>query len=202
MKRKAERVIVIGGQCRRTGKTALVEDVIRAFPEWDWLAVKITQHHAEMSDPKGHSFQAESDRSGNSDTSRFLQAGATRSFLLQVRPGRLSDALVELCALVSGAGSVIIESNSILDYLLPVLTIFVLDPKRADFKTSARRNFTAADVFVLRSPIQGRQWAGIGGTAIASKPCLLQPIGGPLPILIRRSLQLALTTESLLWRRR
>ncbi|MGH9709022.1 MAG: hypothetical protein ACRD37_00540, partial [Candidatus Acidiferrales bacterium] len=48
------RIIVIGGQCRGVGKTALAMDVIRAFPECDWLAVKITQHHMENSDSAGY----------------------------------------------------------------------------------------------------------------------------------------------------
>ncbi len=38
------RVIVVGGHTRSIGKTELVCDVIRAFPEENWIAGKITQY--------------------------------------------------------------------------------------------------------------------------------------------------------------
>ncbi len=38
------RVIVVGGHTRSIGKTQLVCDVIRAFPEENWIAGKITQY--------------------------------------------------------------------------------------------------------------------------------------------------------------
>ena len=38
------RLLVVGGHTRNIGKTALVVDLIRAFPEAAWTAVKITQY--------------------------------------------------------------------------------------------------------------------------------------------------------------
>ena len=38
------RTLVVGGHTRNIGKSALVVDIIRAFPEAAWSAVKITQH--------------------------------------------------------------------------------------------------------------------------------------------------------------
>ena len=38
------RLIVVGGQCRKVGKTALIVDIIQATPELRWTAVKITPH--------------------------------------------------------------------------------------------------------------------------------------------------------------
>src|SRR5579864_4038392 len=78
MFREWPRTIVIGGQCRNVGKTALAVDVIRAFPECCWLAIKISPHHALSDDSAGYRFRAETERSGHSDSSRFLSAGATR----------------------------------------------------------------------------------------------------------------------------
>ena len=38
------RVIVIGGHTRNIGKSQLVVEVLRAFPEKRWLAAKLTQY--------------------------------------------------------------------------------------------------------------------------------------------------------------
>jgi hypothetical protein len=192
MFRKWPRIIVIGGQCRNVGKTALVVDVIRAFPECGWLAIKITPHHALSDDSAGYRFRAETDRSGHSDSSRFLAAGAARSFLLEARRAHLEEAMAELRTLMNGAENVIIESNAVLDYVSANLAILVLDPRRRDFKASARRLLEIADGFVLRAPLFAPNWPGADTGIIRAKPCFPQPIGRPLPMRLRGRVQRAL----------
>ncbi|MGH9729030.1 MAG: hypothetical protein ACRD4V_10625 [Candidatus Acidiferrales bacterium] len=180
--RQWPRIIVIGGQCRNVGKTALAVDMIGAFPECEWLAVKITQHHAAEGDSGGYVFQAETERSGHSDTARFLAAGAARSFLLRVSPPYFKEAMTELRALINGAENVIIESNPVLDYVPAVLAILVLDARRRDFKPSARRLLGIANVFVLRAPLCAANWRDVDTEMLRAKACFLQPIGGAMPI--------------------
>ncbi|MHB8541325.1 MAG: hypothetical protein ACYDCD_10345 [Candidatus Acidiferrales bacterium] len=170
----------------------MIVDVIRAFPNCDWLALKITQHHTDERGSSPYVFWAEADGTRDSDTSRFIAAGAARAFLLRVRPGHFRDAVPELGALAGAAENVIIESNTVLEYLIPTLTIFVLDPRRADFKISARRLLPLADAFVVRAAFQGRRWPGVDAEVITSKPHFLQPIGWPLPVSVCRVLRLAL----------
>ena len=192
MFRQSPRIIVIGGQCRGVGKTALVADLIRMFAECDWLAVKITQHHAEKDDSAGYRFLAEAERAGNSDTSRYLAAGAARSFLLQVNHAHFGEAMTELMSLMQGAENVIIESNAVLEFIPATLAIFVLDPRRGDFKASARRLLGAADAFVLRWPLFVENWRGVDVGMMRTKPCFLQPVKGPMPISLRRLVHRAL----------
>ena len=192
MFRKWPRIIVIGGQCRNVGKTALVVDVIRAFPEHDWLAVKITRHHALDDNSAGYRFRAETDRSGHSDSSRFLAAGAARSFLLEARRAHLGEAMAELRTLMSGAENVIIESTVVLDYVSASLAILVLDPRRTDFKASARRLLGIADGFVLRAPLLARSWPGVDTRIIRARACFPQPLRGPVPARLRGRVQRAL----------
>lgn len=192
MFRQWPRIIVIGGQCRNVGKTALAVDVIRAFPECDWMAIKITQHHALKDDPAGYRFRAETDRCGHSDSSRFLAAGAERSFLLEARRARLEEAMAELRILMNGTENVIIESNVVLDYVSADLAILVLDPRRPDFKASARRLLGIADGFVLRTPLFAPNWPGVDTRIIRAKACFPQPIGGPVPMRLRGRVQRAL----------
>ena len=192
MFRESPRIIVIGGQCRNVGKTALAVDVIRAFPECDWLAVKITQHHLLNDNSVGHRFRAENDRSGHSDSSRFLAAGAARSFFLEATRAHFGEAMSELQALMNGTENVIIESNVVLDYVPADLAILVLDPRRPEFKDSARRLLGLADGFVLRAPLFAADWPGVDMRMIRVKACFLQPIGRPVAIRLRRRVERAL----------
>lgn len=192
MFRQWPRIIVIGGQCRNVGKTALAVNVIRAFPECDWLAIKITRHHTLNDDSAGCRFRAETDRSGHSDSSRLLAAGAARSFLLEASRPYFGEAMSELQTLMNGAENVIIESNVVLDYVPADLAILVLDPRRPDFKGSGRRLLGIADGFVLRAPLFAPNWPGVDTRIIRAKACVLQPIGGPVPIQLRRRVKRAL----------
>ena len=100
--------------------------------------------------------------------------------------------MAELQTLVNGAENVIIESNAVLDYVPADLAILVLDPRRPDFKASARRLLGIADGFVLRAPLFARSWPGVDTRIIRAKACFLQPIGRPVPIRLRGRVQGAL----------
>ncbi len=163
-------MLVVGGHTRNIGKTALVVDLLRAFPNAGWTAVKITQYghgicsrDGEACDcaPAEHTFalDEERDAAGKSDTSRFLAAGAAHSLWLRAKQGRLAEAL----PLLRGAlddhagprGNVIIESNSLLQFVRPQLYLVVLDPSQRDFKDSARLHLDRADALVIREGERG-----------------------------------------------
>jgi hypothetical protein len=189
-------LIVVGGQCRKVGKTALVVDLIRALPGARWTAVKITPYteagcpvHGSTCKcvPKRHTFaiREEKDLSGESDTSRFLVAGAERAFWVQTKEGRVADALEPLAARLSKAENVIVESDAIIKFWKPHLYLMVLDPRRDDFKVSARAGLRAADAFVWRSPVlrgKGKEKRTAAGDKRAT---FFQPLGGPLPGKLR-----------------
>src|SRR5512147_2046970 len=82
-------LVVVGGHSRGVGKTSVVAGLIAALPEHEWLAAKITQHGHDICSGNGEpcdcvtadhasAITEERDRSGESDTSRFLIAGAKR----------------------------------------------------------------------------------------------------------------------------
>ena len=81
----SSRILVVGGHTRNIGKTALIVDLIRAFPEAAWTAGKITQFgHGVCSRggggcdcaPDEHTVALdwESDPSTGTDSARFLAA--------------------------------------------------------------------------------------------------------------------------------
>jgi hypothetical protein len=211
------RVIVVGGHTRSIGKTQLVCDVISAFPRAHWVAGKITQYghgvcaqNGENCDcaPDEHvgAMNWETSSDSGTDSSRFLAAGARRSFWLRTKQGFLAEGLPLLRAAllqVSRAGApdlppLIVESNSLLQFLKPSLYFAVVDPAKEDFKDSARAALRRADALVLRGSadslaIAGPSWLKLPARLLKEKPSVTQREGEPLPeplrVLVQRVLE-------------
>ncbi len=173
--------VIIGGHSRSVGKTSVVAGLIAALPEFEWTAVKITQYGHGICSANGeacdcatgdHSWaiSEERDRSGESDTSRFLVAGAKRVFWVRTEQGRLAEAMPALHKRVEDARNVIIESNSVLKFLRPDLYLTVLDPATADFKNSAREFLDRADAVILHESTSGSAWQSVSLKPVSGAP--------------------------------
>lgn len=173
-------VVVIGGHSRNVGKTSVVAGLISALREFDWTAVKITQYGHGICSTNGeacdcatdeHSWaiSEERDRSGESDTSRFLTAGAAKSLWVRTEQGRLAEAMPELRKRLQNAGNVIMESNSVMKFLRPDLYLTVLDPATADFKNSAREFLDRADAVILHES-SDTAWQAVSLKPVTGRP--------------------------------
>jgi hypothetical protein len=156
-------LVVAGGHSRNIGKTSVVCGIIRALPEFEWTAVKITQYGhgvcshegepCECADPRHPvALSEEQGKSLTSDSGRFEAAGARRSFWLRTPAGQLGEAMPRLRRIIADAPNVIIESNSVLQFLHPDFCLMVLDGAVTDFKASSRRFLDRADALVTTSP--------------------------------------------------
>jgi len=174
-------LIVIGGHSRSVGKTSVVAGLISALPEFDWTAVKITQYGHGICSANGaacdcatsdHSWaiSEEQDRSGESDTSRFLLAGAKRVLWVRTEQGRLAEAMPELRRRIAAAGNVILESNSVLKFLRPDLYVTILDPATADFKNSAREFLDRAGAVILHDGDGSAAWQAVSLKPVVDRP--------------------------------
>lgn len=174
-------LVVIGGHTRSVGKTSVVAGLISALPELEWTAVKITQYGHGICSANGeacdcttddHSWAIteERDRTGTSDTSRFLVAGAVRVFWARTEQGRLAEAMPALRGHLEKARNVIIESNSVLKFLRPDLYLTVLDPGKEDFKTSAREFLDRADAVILHGTDGDAAWQAVSLKPVADRP--------------------------------
>jgi len=170
-------IVVIGGHTRSVGKTSVVAGLIAALRDFRWTALKITQYGHGVCSANGqpcdcatgdHSWAVteEKDRSGESDTSRFLAAGAEHSWWVRTQQGRLAEAMPRVRAILAAAENTIIESNSILRFLKPDLYLTVLDPATEDFKSSAQQFLDRADAVLLHKHDSGVS----GGNAFPSVP--------------------------------
>ena len=175
-------IVVVGGHSRNVGKTSVVAGLISALPEFHWTALKITQYgHGICSADgapcdcatadHGWAILEETDRSGESDTSRFLVAGAQRALWVRTQQGRLAEAMPTLRSKIAGAQNVIIESNSVVRFLRPDLYLIVLDPQQEDFKSSAREFMDHADAVILHKMLaESPKWQGVSLMPVAQKP--------------------------------
>ena len=173
-------LVVVGGHSRSVGKTSVVAGLISALPELEWTAVKITQYGHGICSANGeacdcstadHSWaiSEELDRTGESDTSRFLVAGAAQALWVRTEQGRLSEAMPALRQRMEGARNVIVESNSVLKFLRPDLYLTVLDPTTADFKNSAREFLDRAHAVILHQGPGGSAWQSVSLKPVAAR---------------------------------
>ena len=154
-------LVVIGGHSRNIGKTSLACGIIAATEDQNWTAVKITLFgHGICSadgkpcscavDDPDHPFviNEEHDVNGDHDTGRMLAAGARRVLWVRAPQGSLADAIPGLRERLGDDQRVLIESNSILDYMRPDVYLPLLDYSQPDFKASTARLLARADALV------------------------------------------------------
>ena len=155
------------------------------------------------------------------DSARFLAAGAKRSFWLRTKQGYLAEGLPLLRRALSEVASgewpafaeatagrrvtseegkstaVILESNSLMQFVKPSLYFAVIDPLREDFKESAQIALDRAHALVLRGEVGGDGppaplWMKLPSKLLQEKPSVLQregqPLPGPLEVLVHRML--------------
>jgi hypothetical protein len=173
-------LVVIGGHSRSVGKTSVVAGLISALREYEWTAAKITQYGHGVCSANGeacdcatgdHSWAIteERNRGGDSDTSRFLAAGAAKVFWVRTEQGRLAEAMPALRRRLEDARNIIFESNSILKFVHPDLYLTVLDPSTVDFKTSAREFLDRADAVILHE-VESIKWESVSLKPVANRP--------------------------------
>ncbi|HSS96130.1 MAG TPA: hypothetical protein VLK33_03835 [Terriglobales bacterium] len=180
-------LVVVGGHSRNVGKTSVVAGLISALPEFKWTAMKITQYGHNVCSSDGEpchcatadhtwTISEEKDRTGSTDTSRFLVAGADRVWWVRSQQGHLAEALPNLKKILASSGNAILESNSIVKFVRPDIYLTVLDPETADFKQSAQEFLDRADAIIMHKS-KGSNWERVSLKPIAERPVF--PIDPP-----------------------
>lgn len=148
------------------------------------------------------------------DSSRFLAAGARRAFWLRTKQGYLAEGLPLLRRALREVvkededaeglkpedaparmsrlkpqhvrRAVIVESNSLMQFLKPSLYFAVIDPRKEDFKGSAQLAMDRAQVLVVRGSVEAEEppaqlWMRLPAQLMREKPSVLQREGEKLP---------------------
>ncbi len=159
-------LLVVGGQGRGAGKTAVIAALIRATPEAAWTAVKLSGHAHGAAPEAGRLVSAQA-AADETDAGRYLRAGARRAYLAAAGPEQIRQVVAALRALPDWGGDWIIESNRVLEWLEPDLYLAVFNEALTEVKPSCLRFLPRADGLVL-----------VGGAAAAAWRDLL-PAGVP-----------------------
>ena len=213
-------VIIVGGHTRSIGKTQLVCDLIAASPEENWIAGKITQYGHGVCAQNGENCDCAPEehvcaiswekRPSETDSGRFLAAGARRSFWLRTKQGFLAEGMPLLRKELNDLhdsdqrrpARIILESNTLLQFLKPSLYLMVLDASKGDFKDSARLQLDRASAFVLRQPLLAGNKAdrpGLPLQLMRGKPQFVQREGEAVPpALLNQVLGIIRDTEGVL----
>ena len=142
-------IIVIGGTAKGVGKTTLVCGLIAALDELRWTAVKITNEpHQGL--PAIHE---EKIAGTQSDTARYLAAGAERAFLLTASKERDAPKILdEFWPLVPRGANLIFESNRVAGLVSADVCLLVQgDLQTSEYKPSAYQFARHADALVAQS---------------------------------------------------
>lgn len=135
--------IIVGGSGRSVGKTTLVCAIIAALPEIRWTAVKISGHIHDHPEPVWEEYAAGEE----SDTSRYLAAGAQRALLVTALDGVIP--IRALRAALASDEHIVFESNRILDHFKPDLCLAMLGEPGVPKKPSFQQVVERADAFVV-----------------------------------------------------
>jgi molybdopterin-guanine dinucleotide biosynthesis protein len=176
-------IVVVGGHSRNIGKTSVVAGLISRLKDLNWTAFKITQYGHGFCTADGApcdcqtddhtlAISAERDPNTGTDSARFLAAGAARSLWVRTRQGMLAEAMPRIRKELANAENVIVESNSLIQFLRPDLYLTVLDFGTADFKDSARTYLDRADAVLLRgSGVElAPRWSSVSLKLLEGKP--------------------------------
>ncbi|HUS04970.1 MAG TPA: hypothetical protein VMZ52_01650 [Bryobacteraceae bacterium] len=123
-------IVVVGGQSRNIGKTSAVCEIIRATPDREWIASKISSH-GHGADLRSPVVFQETAAGPGTDSGRFLEAGASQALWIRCAGGQLPEALARI-----PAGNWILESNMAVSVVAPDVIVFLTDSSIADCKPS------------------------------------------------------------------
>ena len=200
-------ILVIGGHSRNIGKTSVVTGIVSALSENPWTAIKITQfghgvcsadgETCDCSTDPDHPFALTRETSSTSgtDTARYLAAGARESLWLRTRQGELGFAIPALRRVIERSPFLILESNSVMQFLRPDFYFVVVDPATADFKPSSRLYLDRASAFLLPAStpsLECSSWPAVAPRLLSGRPLFrlsagFQPDTGLLGFIRSRS---------------
>lgn len=178
-------LMVVGGHSRNIGKTSVVCEIIRSLVDRQWTAIKVTQYGhgvcshegepCECADPMHPvALSRETGADPQSDSGRFLTAGAIESYWARTAAGNLGEAMPRIGKILKSGGNVIVESNSILQFAKPDLCVMVVDGAVMDFKDSSLRFLDRASAIVATSDARFA-WPNVSAALLARKRVIHAP---------------------------
>ena len=147
-------IVVIGGSTKDIGKTALVCAVIAALNDFGWTAVKITAHRYAREDSLSRQLseiidpiiREETAAGADTDTARYLAAGARRALLITRNGAQVP--IDEIRTALGQDRNIIFESNRVMDVLEPDVCLALTGGEGSETKPSFAKLLHKADALV------------------------------------------------------
>lgn len=141
-----KKIISICGAHSGCGKTFIAEVLLRRL-QGSWAAIKYTRTAFYTTVKESTA----SDDIEGKDTWRMKQAGAEPVLWVQAPGDQLVEPLEIAMSMLSEAEGVIIEGNSVIEFLNPDIVIFVFGDDDKRVKESALKILPRADIIIKRS---------------------------------------------------
>jgi hypothetical protein len=134
-------LLIIAGTGNKSGKTSMACRIIEQFRHLGIVSVKITPHFHEttpglvlIAGKKGYSVYEETNRGTLKDTSRMLNAGASRVYFAKVKDNSLDKAFEEIMRQIPEGTPVICESPALRHYTEPGVFVIMTSPLKDNQK--------------------------------------------------------------------
>jgi len=125
-------LLLVSGSGRNVGKTTFICDVIASNRLKKMAAIKITPHFHDPSkslvpivENDNFRIYEETDYASGKDTSRYLRAGAERSFFIQTSDAFLKESFQLTSVLLDPDLPFIVESARLRHIVVPELFVFI-----------------------------------------------------------------------------
>ncbi|NOX20204.1 MAG: molybdopterin-guanine dinucleotide biosynthesis protein B [Nitrospirae bacterium] len=142
-----KQIISICGAHSGCGKTFIAELLLRRL-QGSWAAIKYTRTAFYTTVKESTA----SDDIEGKDTWRMKQAGAEPVLWVQAPEDQIQEPLEIALSMLSEVEGVIIEGNSVIEFLNPDVVIFVFGEDDKRIKESARKILPRADIVIKRTP--------------------------------------------------
>jgi len=148
--------LVIGATSRNCGKTSFISQLLKQFSEYKPIAVKIKTLYPNDDSWHGSGCQLDSPYNireelvvtGMKDSQRWLRSGAHKVFYIKSYHESLESALKEFLSRIPETLPLIIESNSLRDFVEPSGFFVISDGVESNYKPSAKRLLPFADQII------------------------------------------------------
>ena len=137
------KVVTVSGAQKGVGKTALAEILLNNLPGFAAIKITMTDLYTSVSENERDIMIPDT------DTFRMKKSGAEKVVWVKATEKLLHDAMERALEKISNHKGVLIEGNSILEYINPTLAFFVVDSSIDNMKPSRIRALKKADICVI-----------------------------------------------------
>ena len=138
-----KKVITVSGSHKGVGKTALSEILLSTLPHFTAIKITMTSRDIGLYDNEEHLMIADT------DTFRMKKSGAEKVLWIRTTEDEITDLMLKALERAGDTHRLLIEGNSILQYINPTLACFVTTATIDNMKTSRIEALEKADLCVL-----------------------------------------------------